>query len=216
MGSGVAPEALTSGQPQSGLDALTVVRLNGALQIGAGIFLAIGKFRGLAALVLIGSIVPTTYTGQRFWEEDDDVKRGDQKTQLLKNLGLAGGLIFAAVDTEGAPSLSWRARRRVSQLIPSGPDVDAHHTASRAVEVSRRAGRRARRASVRATSGAPRDCQRCRAQGERGPRRTQPKRGRPSPPPTSVRSTRTPTTPLVRLSMSPVPTSPPGSSGLES
>jgi hypothetical protein len=35
---------------------------------------------------------------------------------FLKNLGLLGGLILAAFDTEGAPSLGWRAKRQAREL----------------------------------------------------------------------------------------------------
>jgi len=97
-------------------DPETLVRLNGAVQIGAGLLLATGKFRRLASLALIGSIIPTTYAGHRFWEETDDVARAPQRMHFLKNLGLLGGLILAAVDTEGEPSLGWRTKHRVHQL----------------------------------------------------------------------------------------------------
>ena len=53
------------------LNAETLVRINGAVQIAGGVFLAVGKYRRIAALALIGSIVPTTYAGHRFWEESD-------------------------------------------------------------------------------------------------------------------------------------------------
>ena len=92
------------------------MRINGAVQIGAGVLLATGKFRRLASLALIGSIIPTTYAGHRFWEETDPVTRTQQRMHFLKNLGLLGGLILAAVDTEGEPSLGWRAKRRARQL----------------------------------------------------------------------------------------------------
>ena len=98
------------------LDTETFVRVNGAVQIGAGILLAVGKFRRLAALALIGSIVPTTYAGHRFWEESDPTTRSQQKIHFLKNVGLLGGLILAAFDTEGEPSLAWRAKRQARQL----------------------------------------------------------------------------------------------------
>ncbi len=97
-------------------DTRDLVRLNGLVQVGAGLLLASGRFRRLAALALIGSIIPTTYAGHRFWEEADDATRTQQLLQLCKNLGLAGGLILAAVDTEGAPSLGWRAKRRARRL----------------------------------------------------------------------------------------------------
>jgi putative oxidoreductase len=98
------------------LDAETLVRVNGAVQIGGGLLLAVGKFRRLAAFALIGSIVPTTYAGHRFWEESDPTTRAQQKVHFLKNLGLLGGLILAAFDTEGEPSLGWRAKRQAREL----------------------------------------------------------------------------------------------------
>jgi uncharacterized membrane protein YphA (DoxX/SURF4 family) len=107
---------LRQNSPFGDVDTETLVRLNGGVQIGAGVLLATGKFRRLASLALIGSIVPTTYAGHRFWEETDEVTRSQQRTQFFKNVGLLGGLILAAVDTEGEPSLGWRAKRRVHQV----------------------------------------------------------------------------------------------------
>jgi uncharacterized membrane protein YphA (DoxX/SURF4 family) len=138
-------------------DTLTYIRVNGAIQVGGGVLLATGKFPRLAALALIGSIVPTTYAGHRFWEEPDAEKRAQQKMQLLKNLGLLGGLIFAAFDTDGAPSVAWRTRRRLRQVADSvteahaNADAHAHHPAARAADAGRKAGRRAKRSAKAAT-----------------------------------------------------------------
>ena len=52
-----------------------LVRLNGVVQVGAGVLLAVGRLRRLAALALIVSIVPTTYAAHRFWEEEDEELR---------------------------------------------------------------------------------------------------------------------------------------------
>ena len=71
----------------------------------------------LAALALIGSIVPTTYAGHRFWEETDEATRAEQRMHFFKNLGLLGGLLLAAMDTEGKPSLGWRAKRRIAPAL---------------------------------------------------------------------------------------------------
>jgi putative oxidoreductase len=101
------------------LDAAMLVRVNGAVQIAGGVLLAVGRFRRPAALALIGSIVPTTYAGHRFWEESDPATRAQQKMHFLKNVGLLGGLILAAFDTEGEPSLAWRAKRQARQLESS-------------------------------------------------------------------------------------------------
>jgi uncharacterized membrane protein YphA (DoxX/SURF4 family) len=119
---GKAKKAEAVTEPLSGsvgvdqLNAETLVRVNGAVQIAGGVFLAVGKYRRLAALALIGSIVPTTYAGHRFWEESDPTTRAQQKIHFLKNLGLLGGLILAAFDTEGEPSLGWRAKRQAREL----------------------------------------------------------------------------------------------------
>lgn len=91
-------------------DAETLVRIDGAVKIGAGAALALGKAPRLASLLLAGSIVPTTLVGHAFWEKEDPQERAAQQTEFLKNLGLLGGLLIAAVDTGGKPSVAYRAK----------------------------------------------------------------------------------------------------------
>jgi putative oxidoreductase len=81
------------------------------VMIGAGILLALGRLPRLSALALAGSLVPTTAAGHRFWEHDDQATRKQQQIHFLKNVGLVGALLIASVDTEGKPSVGWRARR---------------------------------------------------------------------------------------------------------
>lgn len=88
-----------------------LVRLDGAAKVVGGVALGLGKFPRLAALGLIASLVPTTVAGHRFWEETDPAKRKMQLLQFIKNASILGGVLLAAVDTEGRPSLGWRARR---------------------------------------------------------------------------------------------------------
>jgi putative oxidoreductase len=71
--------------------------------------LVTGRVPRLAALALVGSLVPTTYVGHRFWEESDPTTRNVQRIGFLKNVGLLGGLLLASVDTEGKPGLAYRA-----------------------------------------------------------------------------------------------------------
>jgi uncharacterized membrane protein YphA (DoxX/SURF4 family) len=92
-------------------DGETLVKINAAVQLGAGSLLALGKFPRLSAALLAGSLVPTTLAGHRFWEESDPATRKQQQTHFFKNTALLGALILAAFDTEGAPSLTWRAKR---------------------------------------------------------------------------------------------------------
>jgi putative oxidoreductase len=134
-------------------DTATLVRLNGIVQVGAGGLLALGRFRRLAAWALAASVIPTTYAGHRFWEEVDEETRAQQRVHFLKNLGLLGGLILAAADTEGAPSLGWRARRRAGQVTTAigagraASGVRAQHTSAAVSEVGRKAGKRANAAA---------------------------------------------------------------------
>jgi uncharacterized membrane protein YphA (DoxX/SURF4 family) len=102
--------ALKAAHPSLPTDAETLVRVNGAAQVAGGILLATGHATTPAALVLAGSLVPTTLAGHAFWEIDDPAQRNQQKINFLKNLGLMGGLLFAALDNEGRPSIAWRTR----------------------------------------------------------------------------------------------------------
>ena len=86
------------------------VRANGVAMLAGGALLAIGRVPRLASTLLAGSLVPTTIAGHPFWSETDPVKKQQQRVQFLKNLGLLGGLMLAAVDTEGKPGLAYRAK----------------------------------------------------------------------------------------------------------
>ena len=90
---------------------VTLVRVDAGVKIGAGLLLALGKAPRLSAAALATSLVPTTVAGHRFWEIEDPERRQAEQIQFLKNLGLLGGLMLASADTEGRPSLAWRARR---------------------------------------------------------------------------------------------------------
>ena len=87
------------------------VKIDAAVKVAAGSLFALGKLPRLSALALSASIVPTTLAGHRFWEHEDPKERFGQLSNFLKNAGLLGGLLIAAVDTEGKPSVGWRARR---------------------------------------------------------------------------------------------------------
>jgi uncharacterized membrane protein YphA (DoxX/SURF4 family) len=156
----VVTEHLREWLPALADDPATLVRLNGMMQVGAGGLLALGKFPRLAAVALIGSIIPTTYAGHRFWEESEEESRAQQRTHFFKNLGLLGGLILAALDTEGAPSLGWKTRRqaeRVSHVVSLGRSsagAHGHQVSAHASATGRKAARQATRAAIRANKAA--------------------------------------------------------------
>ncbi|MGH3414301.1 MAG: DoxX family protein [Marmoricola sp.] len=89
----------------------TLVRINGVVQVAAGIGLAAGKAPRLCSALLAATLVPTTTAGHPFWEESDPAMKANQKVHFFKNLSMLGGLLLASVDTEGKPGVAWRARR---------------------------------------------------------------------------------------------------------
>lgn len=95
-------------------DEVTLVRLNSAAQILAGLSLATGRMPRTSSMLLAGSLVPTTLGGHRFWEESDPVRRQEQQVHFFKNVSMLGGLIIASRDTVGRPSLAWRTKHAVS------------------------------------------------------------------------------------------------------
>jgi putative oxidoreductase len=101
----------------------SLVKINAAAQIGAGIALALGKFPRLSALVLASSTVPTTLAGHRFWEKDDPNERAQQQIHFFKNVGLLGGLLLAAADTHGKPSVAWRTKHAARSAADSVRDT---------------------------------------------------------------------------------------------
>ncbi len=119
------------------------VRLNGAVQFTAGSLLALGIFPRLSALAIAATLVPTTAAGHRFWEVEDEKERAQQRIHFLKNLAIFGGLLIAAGDTAGRPSIAWRSRHAVRS---ARRDVAL---ATRAAKVSGRVSARASQASAR-------------------------------------------------------------------
>lgn len=124
----VAPKIAANLPGLSEQDTEQLIRINGGVQVVAGTLLALGRFPRLSALALAASLVPTTAAGHRFWEYDDAAQRQQQQIHLLKNVSMLGGLLLAAMDTEGKPGLGWRAR----------------HTAEHAEAAVRRSRREAR------------------------------------------------------------------------
>lgn len=74
-----------------------LVRLNAATQVAAGAALILDVTPRLAAAVLIGSIVPTTAGGHRFWEIEAGPERNTQRNHFLKNISIVGGLLHVLI-----------------------------------------------------------------------------------------------------------------------
>ncbi|HEY1642172.1 MAG TPA: DoxX family protein [Streptosporangiaceae bacterium] len=151
----VAPKAepvvKTAAERLPGVPADTeqAVRINGAVQLAAGSLLAIGRLPRLSALAIAATLVPTTLAGHRFWEADNEQDRAQQRIHFLKNVAILGGLLIAAADTSGQPSLAWRGRHAAKT---ARREV---RLAAKTARTSGKAGAAAGRLSSRVPAGIP-------------------------------------------------------------
>ncbi|MGC4788453.1 DoxX family protein [Micromonospora sp. DT178] len=132
---------LEKADPRIPTDTETLIRVNAAVQVGAGLMLATGRLARPAALVLAGTLVPVTLAGHPFWNNDDPATRHNNQIHVLKNLGLLGGLLLAAADTGGKPGLRWRTGHRIGH---------SRRSVQRAVRTARREARIAVRSAATA------------------------------------------------------------------
>lgn len=90
-------------------DEKMLARVIGGTQVGAGALLALGKYSRFSATLLAGISVLNTFVEWRSADISTKEGRLARRAQLLKNISLTGGVLLAAVDTAGRPSLAWRA-----------------------------------------------------------------------------------------------------------
>src|SRR3954447_496021 len=120
------------------------VKINAGVHVGAGTLLALGKFPRFSALALATSLVPTTFAGHRFWEHEDPNERFGQTSNFLKNTGMLGGLLLAAVDTEGKPSVGWRARKTAGAAAAAA-EASYERASKKAAKAQKRAAKQGKK-----------------------------------------------------------------------
>jgi putative oxidoreductase len=123
-------------------DVETWVKADAAVKVAAGALFGLNRLPRLTALALSASIVPTTLAGHRFWEHTDPTERFGQLSNFLKNAGLLGGLLLAAVDTEGKPSVGWRARK-AAHLASEATEKSVSKAQKRAAKAQKKAQKQA-------------------------------------------------------------------------
>jgi putative oxidoreductase len=79
-----------------------MVKVDGSLMVLGGILLALGIRPRLAALILAGCLIPTTYAGHQFWNQETKQASDQQLTQFMKNLAMLGGLIVVLAEERGS------------------------------------------------------------------------------------------------------------------
>lgn len=97
----------------AGLDTSTekLVQINAGVQIAGGALFALGIGARPAAVALGASLIPTTLAGHRFWESQTPMQKELDTMGFVKNAAILGGLIFAALDTGGRPSVFWSSKK---------------------------------------------------------------------------------------------------------
>lgn len=96
-----------------------LVRAGGAAKIVAGSLLGLGIAPRAAATVLTVLHLPTALAAHPFWEIKGEERR-EHMLGLLRDAAILGGLLLAAADTAGKPSLAWRidtARATTSKQV---------------------------------------------------------------------------------------------------
>ncbi|WP_404962026.1 DoxX family membrane protein [Streptomyces sp. 147326] len=101
-----------AGDPQQ------LVRVASTIQVAAGLLFATGRAPRLAALTLAAALVPTSLTTHAFWTVEDPDERARQRAHFLTDLSALGGLLIAAADTHGKPSLAYRSRHALDHRHP--------------------------------------------------------------------------------------------------
>jgi putative oxidoreductase len=132
-------------------DARSLVRAKAAADVAAGVLLASGKLTRPAAAVLAANLVPTTFAGHPFWSLPEP-ERTQHQTHFLKNLGLLGGLLLAAADTQGKPSIGYRTSHAVdrSQHAIEGAVRRSKRSVQRTVRTAKREAKIAQRSAAAA------------------------------------------------------------------
>jgi putative oxidoreductase len=76
-----------------------LVRASGWAMILGALALHIPRLRRLAAILLGIQLLPITYVGHRFWQEQGPAQ-GQHKIHFFKNLSIVGGALFIAFSED--------------------------------------------------------------------------------------------------------------------
>ncbi|MFC4555998.1 DoxX family protein [Georgenia faecalis] len=89
-------------------DPRLLVRATGAVTTVSAIMLATSRKPRTAALTLAAITVPLTLVNNPVWSAHDRGRKRELRRGLLRGASATGGLLLAALDRDGKPSLGWR------------------------------------------------------------------------------------------------------------
>lgn len=101
-------------QVPSFLDMRTIVRATGVVAAGAGLMYATNRCPRLAAVTLLATTSVGWAGRKRVWELRGEDLTGEVQS-ILTDAGLLGGVLLAAVDHDGKPSLGYRAEQFIER-----------------------------------------------------------------------------------------------------
>ncbi|MDR0416109.1 MAG: DoxX family membrane protein [Propionibacteriaceae bacterium] len=110
------PPAIRRFFPRS---ALAWVRCHGLAEAAGGLMVATGLGRRLGALLVVSAQAPHVLAAVRGRVED-----AAPDGELAREAALLGAALIEALDTQGKPSLSWRARRARQRRRHSGAGAE--------------------------------------------------------------------------------------------
>ncbi len=123
-------------------DTAKLIRVGGITQIAGGAMLATGIFRRVGAAALVGTMIPHLMHKL----QPSEGERFNPKNLLDKDVlvvaALTGATILASQDTQGNPSLTWRAKNQAERVQRA--------SARYAKKMERKANRKEMKAKARA------------------------------------------------------------------
>jgi uncharacterized membrane protein YphA (DoxX/SURF4 family) len=79
------------------------VYLSGAMIVLGGVYIVLGFFADLGALLIAAFLIPTAFIMHAFWKESDATAKQNETISFFKNLSMAGAaLIIFALLHNGA------------------------------------------------------------------------------------------------------------------
>lgn len=80
-----------------------------AAQVGSAVLFGLGRLPRVSACVLVATTALNAYADYSAAQADTAEQKAARRNTALKDSSLVGAVLLAAVDTEGSPSLLWRA-----------------------------------------------------------------------------------------------------------
>lgn len=94
--------------PVVAADTKLLARATGAVSALAGVGLALGRKPRTAALVLAAINLPIAIVRDPIWAAENREERKEMTSNLLRSASMIGGVLVAALDRKGKPSMAWR------------------------------------------------------------------------------------------------------------